>query len=74
MPSQSAAHRARLEIVYHRREHSSLQTTPLLRWQRDADHIPDSGIGYSQVLPILVRDLLADEGSTVFVSSNPSCT
>jgi transposase InsO family protein len=24
-----------LDIVYHRREHSSLQTTPLLRWQRD---------------------------------------
>ena len=24
-----------LDTVYHRREHSSLQTTPLLRWQRD---------------------------------------
>lgn len=24
-----------LYTVYHRREHSSLQTTPLLRWQRD---------------------------------------
>ena len=25
--------------VYHRTEHSSLGTTPLLRWQRDIDHI-----------------------------------
>ena len=24
-----------LDTVYHRREHGSLQTTPLLRWQRD---------------------------------------
>jgi len=24
-----------LDTVYHRREHSSLETTPLLRWQRD---------------------------------------
>jgi len=24
-----------LDTVYHRREHSSIQTTPLLRWQRD---------------------------------------
>ena len=24
-----------LDSIYHRREHSSLQTTPLLRWQRD---------------------------------------
>ncbi|MGB6391953.1 MAG: DDE-type integrase/transposase/recombinase [Candidatus Acidiferrales bacterium] len=24
-----------LDTIYHRREHSSLQTTPLLRWQRD---------------------------------------
>ena len=24
-----------IDTVYHRREHSSLQTTPLLRWQRD---------------------------------------
>ena len=28
-----------LETVYHRREHSSLQTTPLLRWQRDIEHV-----------------------------------
>jgi putative transposase len=28
-----------LDTVYHRREHSALQTTPLLRWQRDIDHI-----------------------------------
>ena len=26
-----------LDTVYHRREHSSLQTTPLLRWQRDIE-------------------------------------
>ena len=28
-----------LETVYHLREHSSLQTTPLLRWQRDIDQV-----------------------------------
>lgn len=28
-----------LETVYHLREHSSLQTTPLLRWQRDIQHV-----------------------------------
>lgn len=28
-----------LETVYHLREHSSLQTTPLLRWQRDIEQI-----------------------------------
>ena len=28
-----------LETAYHLREHSSLQTTPLLRWQRDIDQI-----------------------------------
>lgn len=28
-----------IETGYHRREHSSLQTTPLLRWQRDIEHI-----------------------------------
>lgn len=28
-----------LDVVYHRREHSAIQTTPLLRWQRDIDHI-----------------------------------
>ena len=28
-----------LETVYHLREHSSLQTTPLLRWQRDIERI-----------------------------------
>ena len=28
-----------LDTVYHRREHSSLQTTPLLRWQRDIEQI-----------------------------------
>jgi hypothetical protein len=28
-----------LDTVYHRREHSALQTTPLLRWQRDIEHI-----------------------------------
>ena len=28
-----------LEQVYHCREHSSLNTTPLLRWQRDIAHI-----------------------------------
>jgi hypothetical protein len=28
-----------IDGVYHRREHSALQTTPLLRWQRDIDHI-----------------------------------
>jgi transposase InsO family protein len=28
-----------LDSVYHRRDHSALQTTPLLRWQRDIDHI-----------------------------------
>jgi hypothetical protein len=28
-----------LDAVYHRREHGALQTTPLLRWQRDIDRI-----------------------------------
>jgi putative transposase len=28
-----------IENVYHRSEHSSLGTTPLLRWQRDIEHI-----------------------------------
>ncbi len=28
-----------IEDVYHRSEHSALQTTPLLRWQRDIEHI-----------------------------------
>jgi putative transposase len=28
-----------LDTVYHRREHSSLQTTPLLRWQRDISQV-----------------------------------
>lgn len=28
-----------LDTVYHCREHSAIQTTPLLRWQRDIDHI-----------------------------------
>jgi putative transposase len=28
-----------LETVYHLREHSSLHTTPLLRWQRDIEHV-----------------------------------
>ena len=28
-----------LETVYHLREHSSLQTTPLLRWQRDIERV-----------------------------------
>ena len=28
-----------LEIVYHVREHSSLHTTPLLRWQRDIEQV-----------------------------------
>jgi transposase InsO family protein len=28
-----------LETVYHRHEHSSLQTTPLLRWQRDIEQV-----------------------------------
>lgn len=28
-----------IETVYHRREHSALGTTPLLRWQRDMDRI-----------------------------------
>ena len=28
-----------LDTVYHRHEHSSLQTTPLLRWQRDIAHL-----------------------------------
>jgi len=28
-----------LDTVYHRREHSALQTTPLLRWQRDIDQV-----------------------------------
>ena len=28
-----------LETVYHRHEHSSLQSTPLLRWQRDCEQV-----------------------------------
>ena len=28
-----------LDTVYHRREHSSLTTTPLLRWQRDIERV-----------------------------------
>jgi transposase InsO family protein len=28
-----------LDTVYHRREHSAIQTTPLLRWQRDIEQI-----------------------------------
>ncbi|MGH9603823.1 MAG: DDE-type integrase/transposase/recombinase [Terriglobales bacterium] len=28
-----------IETIYHRNEHSSLQTTPLLRWQRDIEQI-----------------------------------
>jgi len=28
-----------LDTVYHRREHSALQTTPLLRWQRDIERV-----------------------------------
>jgi len=28
-----------IESVYHRSEHSSLGTTPILRWQRDIEHI-----------------------------------
>jgi transposase InsO family protein len=28
-----------LDTVYHRREHSSLETTPLLRWQRDIERV-----------------------------------
>jgi len=28
-----------IDNVYHRSEHSALQTTPLLRWQRDIEHI-----------------------------------
>jgi hypothetical protein len=28
-----------LEHAYHRTEHNALGTTPLLRWQRDIDHI-----------------------------------
>ena len=28
-----------IEQAYHRGEHSALQTTPLLRWQRDIEHI-----------------------------------
>jgi len=28
-----------IESVYHRSEHSALGTTPLLRWQRDIEHI-----------------------------------
>jgi putative transposase len=28
-----------IDTVYHRTEHSSLQTTPLLRWQRDVEHV-----------------------------------
>jgi hypothetical protein len=28
-----------LDTVYHRHEHTALQTTPLLRWQRDIEQI-----------------------------------
>ena len=28
-----------LDTIYHRREHSSLQSTPLLRWQRDIEQV-----------------------------------
>jgi transposase InsO family protein len=28
-----------LDTVYHRREHSALQTTPLVRWQRDIEQV-----------------------------------
>jgi putative transposase len=28
-----------LDIIYHRREHTALQTTPLLRWQRDIQQV-----------------------------------
>jgi len=28
-----------LDTVYHRRQHSSLETTPLLRWQRDIERV-----------------------------------
>jgi hypothetical protein len=28
-----------LDTVYHRAEHSALQTTPLLRWQRDIEQV-----------------------------------
>jgi len=28
-----------IESIYHRSEHSSLRTTPILRWQRDIEHI-----------------------------------
>ena len=28
-----------LDTVYHRREHSAIQTTPLLRWQRDIEQV-----------------------------------
>jgi putative transposase len=28
-----------IDTVYHRAEHSALQTTPLLRWQRDIEHV-----------------------------------
>jgi transposase InsO family protein len=28
-----------LDTIYHRRDHSALQTTPLLRWQRDIAHV-----------------------------------
>jgi hypothetical protein len=28
-----------LDTVYHRHQHASLQTTPLLRWQRDIAHV-----------------------------------
>ena len=28
-----------LDTVYHRREHSAIQTTPLLRWQRDIERV-----------------------------------
>jgi putative transposase len=28
-----------LDTVYHRHEHSALQTTPLLRWQRDIEQV-----------------------------------
>ena len=28
-----------IDTIYHRAEHSALQTTPLLRWQRDIEHV-----------------------------------
>ena len=41
-----------LDTVYHRREHSSLQTTPLLRWQRDIAQVrqlPPAGAGSGEI-------------------------